>query len=80
MAEQSNKMEMIGFHKGSITTLANERRELAKMINTVEQLIAAHVKALQDMGVKIVGEAPKSPSGADEEEGLSNEKMEDLLE
>ncbi len=80
MAE-NNKLEMIGFHKGAITTLANERRELLNMVGTVDKLIAAHIKALQDMGVKIVGEAPKAPAGAAKKEDgkVSAEEMEDLL-
>ena len=74
---EDNKMEMIGFHKGSITTLANERRELATMIGNVDKLIAAHIKALQDMGVKIVGESPAEKQA--DPETKKAEALEDLL-
>ncbi|HDR53059.1 MAG TPA: hypothetical protein ENN60_00060 [archaeon] len=76
MAE-TNKLEMIGFHKGAITTLANERRELLNMVGTVDKLIAAHVKALQDLGVKIVAEKPVE--GKSKKGEASNEEMEELL-
>ena len=49
--EQMSKEELIGFHKGALNTLGNERNELAKMLNVVEQLIQAHMKALKDLGV-----------------------------
>jgi hypothetical protein len=75
---EDNRMEMIGFHKGSITTLANERRELAIMIGNVDKLIAAHIKALQEMGVKIVGDAPAEKPAADPE-AKKAEALEDLL-
>ncbi|MBR9681971.1 MAG: hypothetical protein GOV00_04205 [Candidatus Altiarchaeota archaeon] len=79
MVEETSKMEMIGFHKGAITTLANERRELANMVATVDKLIAAHIKALQDMGVKIVGDAPKKEAKKEDGSNVSNESMENLL-
>jgi hypothetical protein len=59
MAED-NKSEQIGFHKGSLTTLAKERQELAKMISVVEQLMQMHVKALKDLGVDLEAEAKKA--------------------
>jgi len=43
----------IGFHQGSITTLVNERNELVKMVSNVEAIIQAHVKRLEDLGVKV---------------------------
>jgi len=54
-----SKEELIGFHKGSLNTLGNERNELAKMINVVDQLIQAHVKALKDLGIDLEKEAKK---------------------
>lgn len=54
MAEQDmSKDEQIGFHKGSLTTLAKERQELAKMLQIVEQLMQMHVKALKELGVDL---------------------------
>lgn len=58
--EKMSKEELIGFHKGSLNTLANERNELAKMVGVVDQLIQAHVKALQDLGVDLQKEAKQA--------------------
>ena len=44
--------EEIGFHKGSLNTLAAERNELVKMIGNVEAIMQAHVKRLQELGVE----------------------------
>lgn len=51
--------EQIGFHKGALTTLAKERQELSRIIQIVEQLMQAHLKALKDMGVDLESEAKK---------------------
>lgn len=48
-----NKEEEIGYHKGSLNTLVNERNELIRMINVVDSLIQAHVKRLEELGVKV---------------------------
>ena len=45
--------EEIGFHKGSLNTLVNERNELFKMLQTVESIMQAHIKRLEELGVKI---------------------------
>jgi len=45
--------EEIGFHKGCLNTLVGERNELVKMIQTVETIMQAHIKKLQELGVKI---------------------------
>ncbi|MBI4017107.1 MAG: hypothetical protein HY363_05440 [Candidatus Aenigmarchaeota archaeon] len=58
--EKSNKDEQVGFHKGSLTTLAKERQELARMIGVVEQLMQMHIKALKDLGVDLEAEAKKA--------------------
>jgi len=50
------KAEQIGFHKGSLTTLAKERQELLRMVAITEQLIQAHLKALKDLGVDLEAE------------------------
>lgn len=50
---QYSKDEQIGFHKGALTTLAKEREEMVKIIGIVEQLMQAHLKALEDLGVKL---------------------------
>jgi len=51
--------EQIGFHKGALTTLAKERQELMRILEIVEQLMQAHLKALKDMGVDLEAEAKK---------------------
>ena len=48
-----SKEEEIGFHKGALSTLVNERNELIKMAQVVEQIMQAHVKRLEELGVKL---------------------------
>jgi argininosuccinate synthase len=43
----------IGFHQGSLNTLINERNELIKMIKQVENVMQAHMKRLEELGIKI---------------------------
>tara|TARA_Y100000310_G_scaffold104351_1_gene102699 strand:- start:12731 stop:12937 length:207 start_codon:yes stop_codon:yes gene_type:complete len=52
-----SKQEQIGFHKGSLTTLAKEREELRRMLGIVEQLMQMHIKALKDLGVDLEKES-----------------------
>jgi len=47
------KEETIGFHKGALTTLIKEREELVRIVNIVDQLIHAHKKSLEDLGVDL---------------------------
>ena len=51
--------EQIGFHKGALTTLAKERQEFMRILQIVEQLMQAHVKALKELGVDLEAEAKK---------------------
>ncbi|MBI2452231.1 hypothetical protein HYV50_04120 [Candidatus Pacearchaeota archaeon] len=53
--QKMSREEIIGFHKGSINTLVAERNELIRIINVTENLISAHVKELEKLGVKIQG-------------------------
>ena len=46
------------------------------MAGTFDKLIAAHIKALQEMGVKIVGDAPKKGKP---EDSAKTKALEDLL-
>jgi hypothetical protein len=48
----SKEME-IGFHQGALNTLINERNELVKLIAQVEHVMQAHMKRLEEMGIKI---------------------------
>ncbi len=58
--------EQIGFHKGSLATLVKEREELARILQIVNSLIQAHVKALKDLGVDLEKEAKKKQKSLDE--------------
>ncbi len=70
MAEQMNKDEQIGFHKGSIATLAKEREEMLKIVNIVEQLIQAHNESLKKLGVDLEKEAKKIQEKMRKERGI----------
>jgi len=50
--EVSKEME-IGFHQGTLNTLVNERNELVKMIQQIEQIMRVHMQRLEELGVKI---------------------------
>ena len=50
--EISKDME-IGFHQGALNTLVNERNELFRMIQQVEHVMQAHIKRLEELGIKI---------------------------
>ncbi|HLD88728.1 MAG TPA: hypothetical protein VI894_00830 [Candidatus Nanoarchaeia archaeon] len=66
-----SREEQIGFHKGSLSTLAKERQEFLRMLSIVEQLMNLHLKSLQDLGVDLEKEAQK--------EQKSKKPIEDLL-
>ncbi len=68
-----SKEEEIGFHKGSLSTLAKERQELTRILQIVEQLMQAHVKELQDLGVDLTKEIKEA-----EKKG-KDKPIEDLL-
>lgn len=48
-----SKEQEIGHHQGALSTLLNERNELVKMIQNVETVMQAHIKRLEELGVKI---------------------------
>ncbi len=50
--QMSPEME-IGFHQGALNTLINERNELIKMAQVTEQIMQAHIKRLEELGVKV---------------------------
>jgi len=50
----------IGFHQGALNTLVNERNELFKIIQNAEAVMQAHLKRLEELGVKI--QQKKTPS------------------
>ena len=43
----------IAFHQGCLNTLVNERNEIVKMIGNIEAVMRAHLKRLEELGVKI---------------------------
>ncbi len=79
--EEMSQEEQIGFHKGSLTTLAKERQELAKLLNIVEQLMQMHVKALKDLGVDLEKIAQQQQAAVDKssQKKGSNKKIEDII-
>ncbi|MDP2947163.1 MAG: hypothetical protein Q8N88_03535 [Nanoarchaeota archaeon] len=50
---ESSKEEQIGYHKGAIGTLVNERNELLKIASITESLIKAHLEELKKLGVNV---------------------------
>jgi len=48
-----SREEEIGYHKGALTTLVNERNELFKMLQIVESIMQSHINRLEELGVKI---------------------------
>ncbi len=71
-APNGSKEEVTGFHKGALTTLAKERQELLRIVNIVEQLMQAHIKALKDLGVDLEAEAKKMMSEAQKGKNLED--------
>lgn len=58
LSKKEEKQEMpkemeIGFHQGALNTLFNERNELIRMVQQVESVMQAHMKRLEELGVKI---------------------------
>lgn len=51
--QQMPKDVEVGYHKGSLNTLASERAELWKMIQNVEAIMSLHIKRLEELGVKV---------------------------
>ncbi len=78
-AQTTSKDEQIGFHKGSLTTLAKEREEMLRILQIVEQLMQMHVKSLKDLGVDLEKEAKSVKSASTEKKAKSNAAIEDML-
>ena len=57
-APKMSKEVEIGFHQGALNTLIAERNELFKIIQNVEMVMQAHLKRLEELGIKI----PKNPN------------------
>ncbi len=50
---QMSKETEIGFHQGTLNTLVAERNELFKMMQNIEMIMQAHLKRLEELGIKI---------------------------
>ncbi|MEK6895434.1 MAG: hypothetical protein AABX48_02850 [Nanoarchaeota archaeon] len=51
--EKVSKDEEIGYHKGALNTLVAERNELLRTVQNVEAIMVAHMKRLEELGVKV---------------------------
>lgn len=80
MAKKSDasKDEQIGFHKGSLTTLAKEREEMLRILQIVEQLMQMHIKGLKDLGVDLERQAKDMKNSPVKKEAKSR-PIEDIL-
>jgi hypothetical protein len=43
----------IGFHQGALNTLINERNEIVRLVQQIERVMQAHIKRLEELGVKV---------------------------
>ena len=75
-AKEASKDEQIGFHKGSLSTLAKEREELGRILGIVEQLMQMHMGALKELGVDLEKEAAAAQGGQPPEK---KKPIEDIL-
>ena len=79
MAEaKMSKEEQIGIHKGSLSVLAKEREEFLKLLNVVEQLMGAHIKALKDLGIDLEAEAKKAHDMMQKHQAQGKAKGDDI--
>jgi len=75
--QDESKDEQIGFHKGSLSTLAKERQELARILGIVEQLMQMHIGSLKELGVDIQKEA--EGTGSSQPASKKKKPIEDIL-
>ena len=73
-----SKDEQIGFHKGALATLAKEREEFFKILQVVESLMQAHMKALKDLGVDLEKEMKKAKEQLEKQSKKSIDEKLDL--
>jgi hypothetical protein len=79
MAEEASKEEQVGFHKGSLATLAKEREELLRIVGVVEQLMQMHVKALKELGVDLQKMAEDSSKSMGKHDPKKTKPIEHML-
>jgi hypothetical protein len=77
---KASKEEQVGFHKGSLSTLAKERQEPARIIGIVEQLMQMHLASLKELGVDLEVEAEKLMGEAAPTKGPSKPKNKPPIE
>ena len=75
----TSKEEQIGFHKGSLSTLAKEREEFARILQIVEQLMQMHISALKELGVNLEEQAANAANGTTEAPKKPEKPIEDML-
>ncbi len=79
MAEKKeSRDEQIGFHKGSLGTLAKERQELMRILGIVEQLMQMHLGELKDLGVDLTKDMEKAKKEAEKQKD-NKKPIEDLI-
>lgn len=76
--KNASKEEQVGFHKGSLSTLAKERQELARILQIVEQLMQLHIGALKELGVDLEKEA-QGITGENTQVKKPGKPIEDML-
>lgn len=78
---QASPEEQIGFHKGSLSTLAKEREELARILGIVEQLMQMHIGALKELGVDLEKDAAAAQAAgqAPATKAVKKKPIEDIL-
>ncbi len=74
----TSKEEQIGFHKGSLSTLAKEREEMLRILQIVEQRMQMHIKGLKDLGVDLEA-AAKQAQKTQKKEKTPAKPIEDML-
>ena len=83
MNKEASKDEQIGFHKGSLATLAKERQELGRILQIVEQLMQMHIGGLKELGVDIEKEAQEALAAMGQAQQTQNKgkkkPIEDIL-
>tara|TARA_Y100000310_G_scaffold111103_1_gene109498 strand:+ start:7276 stop:7527 length:252 start_codon:yes stop_codon:yes gene_type:complete len=71
--------EQVGFHKGSLTTLAKEREEMLRILQIVEQLMQMHIKSLKDLGVDLEKAAKDLKGSVPGKKGIKKKPIEGML-
>jgi len=71
--------EQVGFHKGSLSTLAKEREEMIKILGIVEQLMQMHIKALKELGIDLEAQAKSAAQHAAAQPKKPTQQLDKLL-